>query len=659
MLLGWIELFAHMDFKDILQTAITHHKAGELENAEQLYRSILSKQANHPDANHNLGVLLKQDNKADIALPFFKSALESNPNQGQYWISYIDTLIHLQRYEAAQNVLNQGQAKGLKGDAVDRLKERLTSKVKPSPEPIDTQTKLANTATLANTDLEPAIQLRESGDYQEGQVNKKNPSGPPQAQVEAVISLYSQGQIQEALRASETLIKDYPNTPLLYNISGACYKALGQLDAAVKRYEQALAIKPDFTEAHSNLGLTLHELGQLEEAVKRYEQALAIKPDYAETHYNLGNTLQELGQLEEAVKHYEQALAIKPDFAEAHQNLSKFKRYSAEDSQITQMESLLSTDELDQSYRMHLCFALAKAFEDIGQHNDLFRVLHEGNRLRKKDLNYSLDQDKNLHCIIRKLFHSQRSICKYSKSYEPPSVQPIFIVGMPRSGTTLVEQIIASHHAVHGAGELDYLNNIITPIINYNLNHQPSSLSKETHQSIRKQYLDSLTKLNVPEKIITDKMPLNFQYIGFILSAFPEAKIIHLKRDAIATCWSIYKHYFNSKGNGFSYNQNDLASFYHLYTDLMVFWHQQFPDKIYDLCYEELTTNQEEETRQLLSYCDLDWDKNCLNFHTNKRPARTASAIQVRQKMYQGSSEAWRKHEARLQPLINALKPVS
>jgi tetratricopeptide (TPR) repeat protein len=333
-----------MDFKDTLQQAITYHKSSELEDAERLYRSILSEQTNHPDANHNLGVLLKQCDKADIALVFFKTALEANPNQGQYWISYIDALIHLQQYDDAQNVLNQGQAKGLKGDAVDQLKERLNSKEKPSPESVDTPSKLLNVnATLARAkshtkkgQLDEAKQLYHNvlaafpqnqqakkglKALQTGQVNKKNPSDPPQAQIDAVISLYSQGQAQEALSASETLIKDYPNTPLLYNISGACYQELGQLEAAVKSYEQALAIKPDYADAHSNLGVTLKELGQLEAAVKNYEQALAIKPDYAEVYNNLGITLQELGQLEAAVRRFEQALAIKPDYAEAHSNL--------------------------------------------------------------------------------------------------------------------------------------------------------------------------------------------------------------------------------------------------------------------------------------------------------------------------------------------------
>ena len=154
----------------------------------------------------------------------------------------------------------------------------------------------------------------------------------------------------------------------------------------------------------------------------------------------------------------------------------------------------------------------------------------------------------------------------------------------------------------------------------------------------------------------TDKMPMNFRYIGFILSAFPEAKIVHLKRDARATCWSIYKHYFDSSGIGYSCDQKDLAKYYGLYSNLMNFWHELYPNKIYDISYEDLTANQEEETRKLLKYCDLEWDENCLSFHKNERAVKTASALQVRKKMYQGSSEAWKKYESYLGPLLKGLK---
>ena len=321
------------------------------------------------------------------------------------------------------------------------------------------------------------------------------------------------------------------------------------------------------------------------------------------------------------------------------------------------MQSLFSNSDLSSSGRMHLCFALAKVYEDLGNQEELFQVLHEGNHLCREKLNYSLDKSQNYHSTIRNLFSSSPFVIEKSLLNKESTIRPVFIVGMLRSGTSLVEQIIASHHAVYGAGELRTLTDIITKQLKDHLTPGMDTLPDEAFLSIRQQYLDSLSRFNVAEKVITDKWPLNFRNIGFILSAFPEAKIVHLKRDSRATCWSIYKRYFTDTGNAWAYNMDELAGFYGLYTELMDFWHQLFPDKIYDMNYENLTTNQEEETRKLIKYCELDWDENCLNFHTNKRVVQTASALQVRQKMYQGSSEDWKKHEAYLQPLIKKLSP--
>ena len=153
-------------------------------------------------------------------------------------------------------------------------------------------------------------------------------------------------------------------------------------------------------------------------------------------------------------------------------------------------------------------------------------------------------------------------------------------------------------------------------------------------------------------------MPLNFRYIGFILLAFPEAKIVHLNRDPVATCWSIYKYYFKSDGNGYAHNFEDLASYFKLYKNLMGFWNENFPGQIFDISYEKLTTDQEEETKKLLNFCELEWDENCINFHKNKRAVKTTSALQVRQKMYQGSSEAWKKYKTFLKPLIDNLEAI-
>ena len=551
---------------------------------------------------------------------------------------------------------------------------------------------------------------------------------PIETLISPVISLYSKGQIIEALETLNTLISDNPNEPVLYNIAGTCYAGLGKMDEAINSYEQALKIKPDFSIAHDNLGNALRITGQFEKAVashkralmikpgdayahnnlgiifnetgqfeaavesfeqalkinpnyaeahnnlgvifnkigksdaafKSFERALKINPNYAEAHNNLGTTHRGIGQLEAALESYERAAKINPNFASAHRHISSMKQYQAGDIQIDLMERLLSNPELNNADRMQLCFALSKVNEDLGKQEEMFKYLHEGNRLRKEALNYSIDKDKRLDSITRELFSAQSSAVKLPTYSRLSTIKPIFIVGMPRSGTSLVEQILASHTNVHGAGELNTISKLIIPIINESMDkgasHQQSLISKNDINTIRNGYLDSLFSLNVAEDIITDKMPLNFRWIGFILSAFPEAKIIHLSRDPRATCWSIYKKYFSSIGNGYAYNLDDLAGFYHLYTDLMTFWHQCFPNKIYDICYEDLTKNQEDESRKLLEYCELNWEQQCLYFHKTKRAVTTASAIQVRKKMYQGSSDAWKQHKKYLEPLLRSLK---
>ncbi len=172
----------------------------------------------------------------------------------------------------------------------------------------------------------------------------------------------------------------------------------------------------------------------------------------------------------------------------------------------------------------------------------------------------------------------------------------------------------------------------------------------------RSGYFAEINSLGAGETHVTDKMPLNFIWTGFILTAMPEAKVINLQRSPVATCWSVFKHYFSSKGNNYAYDLIDVAEYYKLYIDLMGFWRERFPNRIYDLNYETLTESPEEETRKLLDYCGLDWEGQCLEFHKTKRAVKTASSVQVRQAMYKGSSEAWRKYETHLQPMLQALK---
>ena len=540
-------------------------------------------------------------------------------------------------------------------------------------------------------------------------------------QLDYVIQLYSSGQIDKALLSIKELIQDFPNIPLLRNISGACNSALGEIDSSIISFNKAIELKPDYDEAYFNLGVAFHQTGQLGEAINCYERAISIKhayptahnnlglialsqgqldnalksfewavaygPEYAEAHNSLGAALQELKQFEkakvsfkkavalnpqyaqglhnlailceiinlpdEASRYYEKALAVEPNYAEAYRNQSRTKKYKKNDPQIAQMQSIYSNDNLSISDKVHINFALAKVNEDLGNQKDFFKHLDEGSRLRKKQLNYNINETEEFHSSLVKLFSEDKPKIK-KLSLGPLDIRPIFIVGMPRSGTSLVEQIISSHHSVHGAGELNNFKNIVTPALKNYIGNLTNTINEDDLLSIRKNYIKSLMDLNVSEKIITDKMPVNFRMIGLILTAIPEAKIIHLTRNPKATCWSNYKHYFANE-NGFTFDQEDLARFFILYQELMGFWHKSFPNKIHDISYERLTTHQEDETQKLLKYCELDWDNNCLNFHKNTRAVHTASASQVRQKMYQGSSDAWKKYEKFLQPLIMGL----
>ena len=476
-------------------------------------------------------------------------------------------------------------------------------------------------------------------------------------------------QYDVAIEHFEWAVAYQPDFFEAHNNLGLANREINQIHSAIENFEKAIAIKPSFSKAHINLGNAFGELGQKDASIKCFEQALAIEPDNANAHVSIGTVFKELGQLEKAIKSFERAIAANPNYGVAYYNLTSMKQNSINEELASKMRSILSSNDLRQSDRINFCFALANVYEKLEKKNDFFKFLNEGNRLRKEELDSSLERYQGTMTVVKKIFSSMPLINKKLSSYETSTIRPIFIVGMPRCGSTLVEQIMSSHRNVHGAGEIQSLRTILAPIIqdyvkndpvftldiSSNKKNQEPNISDNNFLSIRQQYLDALSQLNAPEKIITDKSLLNFRFIGIILKAFPEAKIIHLKRDARAICWSIYKNNFPQPGIGFGNNMQDLAGYYSSYSEMMTFWHERFPNKIYDLNYENLTTNQEEETKKLLKYCELDWDKNCLNFHTNKRAVKTASNLQVRQKMYQGSSEAWKKYETHLEPLIKSL----
>lgn len=428
------------------------------------------------------------------------------------------------------------------------------------------------------------------------------------------------------------------------------YIHLGYLDDAEYFIREVIRLNPDSYIAYNNLGNVLKNKGLITKAIESFKKSLELNSNCELTYHNYANLLSDLGEKDKAKDLLTKAIYIKPDFADAHRGLSNLIKFKENDKYLEEINLLLNITKNDKD-RGYLNFALSKAYEDIGDVNRCFNYLEAGNKIFKNIYNYKHEQYLKIADMIKSFFNNKLSLNNKIVNH---GKRMIFIVGMPRSGTSLVEQILSTHSLVYGAGELDFMRKEVNKIL---LKIQDNkSIDTNNISDLKINYIKSLDNMDILESIVVDKMPHNFLYIGFILQAFPDAKIIHTKRDAMAICWSMYKNFFPSKALAFSFDMKDLASFYHLYDDMMKFWNELYPDKIYNLEYEKLTEYQEEETRKLLEYCELPWEDACLEFHKTKRYVGTASNQQVRKGMYKGSSEAWRKYEKHLQPLIEELK---
>ena len=491
-------------------------------------------------------------------------------------------------------------------------------------------------------DLEAAIQsykqaLKIKPDYAQAYNNMGN-------------ALKDKGDLKAAIESYKQALKIKPDYAQAYSNMGIALKGKGDLNAAISSYKQALKIKPDYAEAYNNMGSALNDKGDLEAAIESYKQALKIKPDYAEAYSNMGIALKDKGDLEAAIESYKQALKIKPDYAEAYRNLSTMHRYKEHDEYFLKMQSLCQSSSILDEQRCHLNFALSKASEDLNEISQSFNYLKTGNELRKKILSYDIKKDIELFSQLKKSYPS----IALQSVVESSDLKPIFILGMPRSGTTLVEQIVSSHSEVTGAGELSYVSKFGGPTAR-------GAIKPNTKMILdfRQRYIEALKKRSDGRSIVTDKMPQNFLYVGLIFAAFPDAKVIHVNRDPAATCWSNYKHYFSAKGLGYCYDLDDTVTYFGLYTDLMQFWLGHYGDRIYNLNYDNLTINQDDETRKLIEYLELEWENDCLSPQHNKRSVRTVSQQQVRQKVYQGSSQQWRKFEPYLNGAFDQLTELN
>jgi len=474
------------------------------------------------------------------------------------------------------------------------------------------------------------------------------------------------GSAKEAIKwLYKVHVKIPENLDTLDNLGNA-YCAAGLFNDGLEQYQKLINMYPERIQTWCNLGSVHSKLGNIIKARAAYKLAIERDPKFIAALTNLALLEGQSGDWELALKLYYQVLLLQPTNGEVYSDLSRFKKFSKNDPDIIKMEKLIGSNIVTSQDKMFLGYALAKAYEDTGQLEKSFNYLNMGNKTKRASLIFNIDDVQYYVDNIIKTFTSEVFVPKkklYSKQV------PIFIVGMPRSGTTLVEQIIASHSQVLGGGELTTLRDVITGRGASDISIACLSKSNESYPfgvlslssidllEIGKTYLRLANKSLNAKIYFTDKMPLNFFFIGMIKLVLPQAKIIHCKRSPLDTCLSCYSIHF-PYGQEFSNELTELGLYYREYDRLMRHWNKIIPGEILNISYEDIVTNTRINTQKLLNFCELSWEENCIEFHKTKRQITTASSSQVRQPIYSTAINRWKRYKAHLQPLISALGPL-
>jgi tetratricopeptide (TPR) repeat protein len=678
--------------------AVTLHRQGRLDEAGQVYRAILKLDPNHFGALHYLGSIASQQGRPQEAEQLIRQALAIKPESAEARNNLGIALAALGRLdearaeyeqavaldhahvEARNNLGNTLHALGRSSEAIAHFEKALAVR----PETADVYNNLGNAlaavqrqgdavtsfrralairadfaeahnnlgfvlASLGHhdeavTEYEQAIMLRPR--YLEAHNNLANTLGALKRYAEAITHFTNALAVR-------------PDAFETHNNLGNVFSALKQHTEAASHYRKAIELKPDFSDAHNNLGNALAQLGRHDEAVTCYAKTLAISPDMAEAHGSLGNELKTLGRLDEARHALEKAVGLAPYHIELHRSLAETKQYTVGDPQIAAMEALaVNMGSLSEDERIALHFALAKAYADCGEHARSFRHLLDGNALKRRQVRYDEADTFAKFQRLKAVFTPELIRKKHGLGH--PSELPTFIVGMPRSGTTLVEQVLASHHKVFGGGELKHMVDVVARLERADIGGIPfpevmPSMGEQDLREVAENYLAALDAADGGVQRITDKLPGNLLLAGLIHLAMPRARIIHVRRNPIDTCLSCFSKLFVGDVP-FCYDLRELGRYYRAYEDLMEHWRRVLPEGVMlDVQYEELVADFEPQARRLLAYCGLDWDERCLAFHETQRPIRTASATQVRQPIYRTSVGRWRPYREMLQPLLQEL----
>ena len=408
----------------------------------------------------------------------------------------------------------------------------------------------------------------------------------------------------------------------------------------------------------NRVGMLLSRLNLHEEALGQYMRVAELAPKLASSHYNVAAAQRFIGNLEAAEISLNRALALNPLDYEGQTMRSSLRKLREDDNHLDELKRLLVDKRLSEQGRVHICYALAKEFDDIDEPEQSFAFLKTGADQRRKQMRYQVQTDLEIMDEIGATYTADVFARDITGDV---SAEPIFVVGLPRTGTTLVERILGSHSAVFAAGELNNFSSKMMKQARELSSGKDVSRLKLVRSTagldfarLGRDYIASTRPLTGSTPHFVDKLPYNFLYLGLIHLALPNARIINLTRHPMAACYAIYKQLFR-EAYPFSYDLNDLGQYYVAYRRLMAHWADVIPGRVYTLAYEELVADTEVQAHKLLAHCGLEFEEECLRFHDSKQASTTASAAQVRQPIYASSLARWRRYEAQLQPLADIL----
>jgi tetratricopeptide (TPR) repeat protein len=638
---------------------------GRTDEAIAQYEKAIALEPGRIDSHNNLGNALLSLKRPEQAIAHFERALAIRPNAATVHNNLGNALVEAQRFD----------------DAVAHYRKALEGK----PDFAEARNNLGLALLKLNRRKEAIEQF-------EAAIALQPRYGDPYKHLAR--TLVAVEQRDAAVAHFQTALAIDPRDAATQNDLGNCLAVLGRDAEAIVRYSQALALRPDFAEGHNNLANSLAALNQHEEALAHYRRALSQKPELIETLNNLGGSLEALERTDEAIACYDEVLAREPANARAHyfrgqafrtlgrfaeaqasfeqaialdstkpefyRGLAESKRFSADDPHLLAMEALArDMTALPPDGQIELHFALAKVYEDLGRHEDAFRRLVEGNALKRRRIVYDETETLGLFRRIASVFTPEFMRRPQKQDDGDPSELPIFIIGMPRSGSTLVEQVLASHPKVFGAGEITDLSRATGRIWGSDLAERfPEAVASATPERLRAlaaDYLAGLRRRSSSAERITDKALGNVQLVGLINLTLPRARIIHVRRDPIDTCLSAFSKLF-TQTQPHTFDLGELGRYYRAYETLMAHWRGVLPDgAMLEIDYERLVADFEPQARRIVDYVGLAWDDRCAVFHQTQRAVRTASAAQVRQPIYRTAVGRSGPYRAMLTPLLDAL----